>query len=169
MKQTGQKEPVMSKTSLFILSGACVLAAACVPKSEDVAGNADEVVFKELGGTSWQLVEFQSMDDAQGVSKPADPSKYTITFGKDGRLSAQLDCNRGMGSWKNEISNATGGSLEIGPLGMTKMLCPPPSMGDRLASQLGYVRSFTIADGKLNMALMADGGIIVWKRIATPK
>jgi heat shock protein HslJ len=157
------------KFSKILLMTTSFLVASCAPKSDDPASTADNVVFKELGGTSWQLVEFQSMDDAKGNSQPANPEKYTITFGKDGRLSAQLDCNRGTGSWKNEISNATGGSLEIGPIGMTKMLCPPPSMGEMLASQLGYVRSFTIADGKLNMALMADGGIIVWKRIATPK
>jgi heat shock protein HslJ len=132
-----------------------------VPKDIDDA--PANVPFSTLAGTKWQLVEFQSMDDAQGVTKPADPANYTLAFNKDGTVVAQLDCNRGTGPWKNDISNATGGSLSIGPLGTTKMLCPPPSMGDMLASQLGYVRSFVIEDGKLNMSLMADGGIIVWK------
>jgi heat shock protein HslJ len=146
-----------------------LLATGCAPKSAEMADTDNSPIFKELAGTSWQLVEFQSMDDAQGIIKPSDPTKYTITFERGGRLSTQLDCNRGTGSWKNDISNATGGSLEIGPLGVTKMLCPQPSIGEMLANQLGYVRSFTIADGRLNMALMADGGIIIWKAVATPK
>lgn len=121
------------------------------------------LAFAGLAGTSWRLVEFQSMDDAQGTTRPDDPNKYTIAFNKDGSLSARFDCNRGVSPWRNNIANATGGTLSIGPLGVTKAYCPEPSMGEFLERQLGYVRSFTISDGHLNMALMADGGIIVWE------
>lgn len=141
---------------------AAATLGGCQPNAAaPVVGNA---AFAGLAGTSWRLVEFQSMDDAQGTSRPKDPSRYTLRFGPDGRLAAQLDCNRGVGSWKNEISNATGGSLAIGPLATTKMLCPSPSMGELVSTQLNYVRSFTIRDGKLFMSLMADGGTIVWER-----
>jgi hypothetical protein len=121
-----------------------------------------------LGGTRWQLVEFQSMDDAQGTTRPADPSRYTISFSTDGSVSAQLDCNRALGSW-NGSDTGSGGELAIGPLATTKMLCPPPSMGESLEKRLGYVRSYRIVDGRLAMALMADGGIIVWERSDPPK
>lgn len=148
----------------------CIAAfglTACQPKQAETL--PESPVFSTLEGTSWQLVEFQSMDDAQGTSRPAKPENYTITFGKDGQLSAKLDCNRGVGSWKNEISNATGGSLAIGPLGVTKMLCPAPSMGNMLEKQLGYVRSFIVKDDKLYMSLMADGGIIAWEPLRETK
>ena len=121
--------------------------------------------FPSLEGTSWRLVELQSMDDAQGTERPSKPSNYTITFGEDGNLSARLDCNRATGTWRNDIANATGGSLTFGPLAVTKALCPEPTMGERLERQLPYVRSFVIRDGDLHMALMADGGIIVWEPI----
>ncbi|WP_296679396.1 META domain-containing protein [Novosphingobium sp.] len=121
------------------------------------------VPFAGLDGTNWRLVEFQSMDDSQGTKRPDDPNKYTIAFHNDGSLSARLDCNRGVGPWRNDIANAAGGSLSIGPLGVTKAFCPGPSMGEFLERQFGDVRSFTIRDGRLNMALMADGGIIVWE------
>lgn len=148
------------------LTAALLAAAAalsgCQPKAAaPVVGHA---AFDSLAGTSWRLVEFQSMDDAQGTSRPKDPARYTLRFEPGGRLTAQLDCNRGVGSWKNEISNATGGSLAFGPLATTKMLCPPPSMGELVGTQLNYVRSFTVRDGKLFMSLMADGGTIVWER-----
>ena len=38
-----------------------------------------------LSGTSWQLVRIQSMDDK--VATPTDRSKYTMTFGADGRVN----------------------------------------------------------------------------------
>jgi heat shock protein HslJ len=101
------------------------------------------------------------------ATKSVKTKNYTITFGKGGQLSAQLDCNRGVGTWKNETSNATGGGLAIGPLGVTKMLCPPPSIGEMLEKNLGSVRSFIIKDGKMHMSLMADGGIIAWKPLRT--
>jgi len=123
--------------------------------------------FTGLGGTSWRLVEFQSMDDAQGITRPDDPNKYTITFNEDGTLAIRLDCNRGFGSWQSASPSAAGGALSFGPLGVTRAMCPEPSMDDLLANQLDYVRSFVIANGQLNMALMADGGIIVWEPITS--
>ena len=51
-----------------------------------------------LGGTSWQLVKFQSSDDK--TLTPDDKTKYTIEFSTDGGLAARIDCNRGRGTWK---------------------------------------------------------------------
>ena len=109
------------------------------------------------------------MDDAQGTTRPDDPTKYTITFHNDGSLSAQLDCNRGIGPWRNEIVEPSGGSLAIGPLAVTSALCPLPSIGEALASQLGDVRAFFIEDGRMHMALAANGGILVWEAAPYPK
>lgn len=155
------------KNVITMAAAGIVLAAlaGCQTKqSPPAVGNAS---FAGLGGSYWQLVEFQSMDDAQGTKRPDDRAKYTIAFdnegGEEGNVALRLDCNRGVGAWKNPIAHAMGGTLEFGPLGVTRALCPPPTMGEFLAQQLGYVRSFTIRDGRLYMALMADGGIIVWE------
>lgn len=129
---------------------------ACQPKSESTASSGPPSS-GGLAGTSWRLVEIQSMDDAQGKSRPDDPAKYTLSFGADGRLAARLDCNRGNGPWQSESA----GSLRIGPLAVTRALCPPPSLGGRLARDLDYVRTYTLRNGRLYLSLMADGGIIV--------
>ncbi|WP_417611617.1 META domain-containing protein [Parasphingorhabdus sp.] len=147
--------------SLVFYTSALAMLSACKTMAPEAP--AANMPFSGLEGTNWRLVEFQSMDDAQGATRPDDSDKYTITFHNDGSLSARFDCNRGMGPWRNDIANATGGTLAIGPLGVTKALCPEPSMGEMLERQLGYVRSFTITENRLNMALMADGGIIVWE------
>ncbi len=107
----------------------------------------------DLAGTSWQLVKFQGSDDT--TLTPDDKAKYTITFGTDGRVNARIDCNRGNGTWKSSGPN----QLQFGPLALTRMMCPPGSLYDRIAKHWEFVRSYVIKDGHLFLSLMADGGI----------
>lgn len=117
-----------------------------------------------LQGTTWQLVGIQSMDDAQGLKRPANPSRYTLSLQADGRAVLQLDCNRATGSWQVEPSTDPGnGGFRFGPLASTKALCPAPSLGEPLARQLPYVRGYLLRDGRLNLSLLADGGILIWE------
>jgi para-nitrobenzyl esterase len=106
-----------------------------------------------LAGTSWQLVKFQGGDDR--VLVPDDKSKYTLAFAADGSLNARIDCNRGRGTWKSSPPN----QLELSPMALTRAACPPGSLHDRLVSQLPYVRSYIVKNGRLFLSLMADGGI----------
>ncbi len=107
----------------------------------------------DLGGTTWQLVKFQSSDGT--TLTPDDKSKYTITFGTDGRVSARMDCNRGSGSWRSMGRN----QLRFGRMAMTRAMCPPGSLHDRIVRDWSSVRSYVIRDGHLFLSLMADGGI----------
>lgn len=104
-----------------------------------------------LAGTSWQLVKFQSGDDKTLV--PDEEGKYTIAFTSDG-VSARIDCNRGHGTWKSSAPN----QIEFGPMALTRAMCPPAPLTDRIAKDWQYFRSYTIKDGHLFLALMADGG-----------
>src|SRR3954466_771380 len=104
-----------------------------------------------LAGTSWQLVRFQGGDGR--VLTPDLRSNYTISFGTDGRISARLDCNRGSGTW-----STSGGSLTFGPLATTRALCARGSLYDGIVRNWPYVRSYTIRNGHLYLALQADAG-----------
>jgi heat shock protein HslJ len=103
-------------------------------------------------GPVWRLVEFRGGDDTRLT--PDDAAKYTIEFKPDGSLIARIDCNRGRGSWK-----ASGPSLELGPLALTRAACPPGSLHDRIVKHWPSIRSYVLEDGHLHLALMADGGI----------
>jgi heat shock protein HslJ len=107
---------------------------------------------KELVG-SWQLVRFQGGDDR--VLTPDDRTKYTFEFLSDGGLTARIDCNRGRGTWKS----AGPSQLQLGPLALTRALCPPGSMHDQIVKQLPFIRSYVMKGGHLYLSLMADGGI----------
>jgi heat shock protein HslJ len=116
-----------------------------------------------LAGTAWQLLSIQSMDDAQGTLRIADPNLYTIAFGSDGRAALRVDCNRATGTWHAEPGvSAVSGSLTFGPLAATRAMCAPPSIDLKVLRDLSDVRSYLFKDGQLHMSLMADGGIYRW-------
>ena len=115
---------------------------------------ASSVASAGLEGSSWRLVQI-SMSD--GVTRPAiERSRYTIGFGANGVLNVRFDCNRGSGSWKSSGP----GNVEFGPLALTRAMCPVGSLHDELVRQWPYVRSYVVKDGRLYLALMADGGTI---------
>ncbi len=150
-KATGSPPGTLRDTLL----GGWLLVAACAPLQVPPGPG--------LTGTSWQLVAIQSMDDAQGTTRVAEPQHFTLRFGADGRASLRLDCNRGNGSYEMKpAGDGSWGSLSFGPIAATRALCPPPHLDERIARDLGYVRSYLLKDGKLFLSLMADGGIYEW-------
>ncbi len=106
-----------------------------------------------LAGTSWQWIQTQSGDGS--IIEAADPTRYTLTFNEDGSLSAQLDCNKAMGSFTDD-----GGMLSFGPIASTRMACPGDSQADVFAQQLDSIVSYVLQDGHLFLAQFADSGIM---------
>jgi len=145
----------------------CVSGQSCAavsPSEKKDLPVANSGAADKLAGTRWRLVEIQSMDDAIGTTRPSDRNLYTLDLGDDGRAALRLDCNRGVGPWvAKPVANGAEGGFSIGPLAMTRALCPPPSLDERIARDMGYVRSFLLKDGRLYLSLMADGGIYAWE------
>ena len=117
-----------------------------------------------LTGTSWQLLSIESMAPGeQPGTVIADPSKYTVSFGDDGRAVFTVDCNRGNSSWQAEVSGMDSGTLTFGPIALTRMFCPQPSADTEVTAALGRVRGFLISDEKLHLSLEADSGVMHWQ------
>ncbi len=135
-----------------VLLGGCEKPAT-PPAAATPTANAN------LAGTSWQLVKVTG-SDGKSV-KPDDRSKYTLSFEPDGGVVARIDCNRGHATWKSEAPH----QLALGPLALTRMMCPEGSMHDRVAADWGAVRSYAIKDGHLFLALMADGGTYEYEAV----
>ena len=140
------------------LLAALLLAFACSARAQTSPESA-----AELRGTSWQLVKFQGSDDK--TLTPDDKAKYTIAFGTDDGVSARIDCNRGRGTWKSAGPN----QLQFSPLALTRAMCPPGSLHNRIAKDWVLVRSYTLKDGHLFLSLMADGGIYEFEPIGGPR
>jgi len=134
--------------ALFIL----LLAGACA--TPPLGGS--------LGGSSWQLVRFQGGDGK--VIVPAEPARYTVTFGDDGVVNVRFDCNRGRGGWKSVARN----QLEFGAMALTRAACPPGSLHDQLVKHWPFIRSYMLKDGRLYLGLMADGGTYEFRASPAP-
>ncbi len=142
--------------SMFVKLMPALLVTACAATSNPSGPPS-------LAGTSWQLLAIQSMDDAQGATKLADPKRFTLSFGADGRASLRLDCNRGTGAWEAKPAGADSGQLTFGPIAATRAMCPPPHLDERIVRDLPYVRGYLLKSGRLYLSLMADGGIYEWE------
>ena len=130
------------------------IAIACATGSSRLtfAGGQNASAANALAGTSWKLVKFQTGDDATLV--PADGSKYTITFGNNGRVTSRVDCNRGSSTWKSSRAN----ELQFGSWSMTRAKCPAGSLHDKIVTEGANVRSYYIKDGHLFLSGMSAGG-----------
>jgi len=105
-----------------------------------------------LSGTSWQLVKFQGPDER--MFTPDDKSKYTITFGGNGRITARVDCNRASSTWRVNAK----GELQFGSWSRTSAKCGPGSLHDQIVNEGANVRTFEIKNGHLFLSGMAEGG-----------
>jgi len=142
------------RLSLSILSVSLALSACASPPATP-----------SLEGTNWRLTSFQSGDEGVKPLQPAAPEAFTLSFGKDGRLAAKLDCNRGTGPWQAVAADATGGTLNLGPVATTRAMCPPDAIGARLLADLTALRTWRLEGNRLHTSLPADAGVYVWERI----
>lgn len=134
----------------FAVLLAAVAAVACTPKpvSETPASQAPS-----LTGVNWHLVEIRYSDGT--TLRPDDPGVYSIAFLPGGAVSVRADCNRGNGMYK-----AAGPTLKIGPLAVTRAMCPPGSISDRYLQGLDIAASYRFRDGDLLIAMSMDTGIL---------
>ncbi len=135
-------------------------------ESRDASGpdTAAGTAANPLAGTAWSLFEIQSMDDSQGTTRIDDPSRYVMRLNADGTANLRLNCNTANGPWSVRPSaDPDNGNFSLGPLAMTRALCPPPSYDERLAADARYMTGYILRDGRLYISLMADGGIYGWE------
>jgi len=133
--------------------GLCLIALLLAMVDNIGAQTAPQAAATDLRGTSWQLVKFQGSDDK--TLAPADRAKYTILFDSDGGVSVRIDCNRGRGTWKSAGPN----QLQFGPLALTRAMCPPAPLNDRIPKDWTYVRSYILKNDHLFLSLLAEGGV----------
>ena len=118
----------------------------------------------KLDDTRWTLVAYTPAAGSTGEIRPARPDQYRLEFLPDGRLVAQIDCNRGSGTWQRTATPAPDGGLKLGPLALTRMMCPPDQLGQRLPQDVERVESYRVVDGRLHLDLAGHAGTYVWER-----
>ena len=126
----------------FGLVVATLVLAAC---GSSAASSAPDPA--AIPGTSW------TVSSIGGVATVGE-SQPTITFGADGQLNGTTGCNNYFGPYKLD-----GGSIEIGLLGSTLMLCEGPVGAQEVAfmAALPKATAWSIgSDGNLTLTGAAD-------------
>lgn len=144
------------------------LLAACgqgQPKSssqapgpaQGAASAADTTLPAEGVGVTWQWVGFTTPVEQLNVDTP---ERYTMRLEAGGRVTLQADCNRGMGSY----SVGADRRITFQPIALTRMMCPPGSLSDRFAREVGRATSYSFRDGDLYLELPVDSGTLRFRR-----
>jgi putative lipoprotein len=120
--------------ALIAIASGLVLSACATPPSK-------EGTRPELKGV-WLVEDV----DQRGV---IDRARLAVVFGERGQISGQAGCNRFVGNLSLE-----GVALKVGPLGVSRMMCPPALM-DMEARML---RSLQGAD---TLAWAPDGALVL--------
>lgn len=129
--------------------------APMVRASSPVASLAFAFADDLLG--EWRLVRFVSMDGT--VVTIDKPWLYTFTLDREGSFRARVDVNRVQGTFTVQSPRIT-----FSPKTSTSAAPPPGSFHDAFLRHLKAVRSYTIRDGELSLALAMDGGILTFRR-----
>jgi len=130
---------MLAKT--LIAGGALMMLAACVSTPDP----------HPLTGSEWQLAEIHTTGSTTSLT-PALQARHTIAFGAEGALALQLDCNRGRATWTAGKPRNGAGSISIGPIASTKMLCPEPSFGNQLAG-LSEARTYVLTSDRRELVI----------------
>lgn len=141
---------VWNRTTLAIGIPALLLLTGCARSVEQgEAALAPRTGFI-LADTSWELVALSANETQGAKSERVDAGLYTMLIRGDGTVAFRLDCNRGFGRWKGSASSdQRSGSIVFSGLGVTKALCPPQSISDRVTADLSKFDSFSIENGDL--------------------
>ena len=117
----------------------------------------DSVMPQDIADVTWQWVSFTTPVEQITVD---GPDRYTIQFGRDGRLTMRADCNRGMGSYSVTADRR----ITMGPIALTRAMCPEGSLSDRFAREVGRASIYFMRDGDLYLDLPMDSGTLRFRR-----
>lgn len=96
-----------------------------------------------LTGSEWQLAAIDTSGSTTTLT-PALQARHMLTFGDEGALALQLDCNRGRASWTAGKPRNGAGAINIGPIASTRALCPEPSFGNQMATALSEAQTYVL-------------------------
>ena len=132
-------------------SGAAPSGAAAGP-------SADLTSSKDMLDVTWEWVRLTTTPvELMDID---EPEKYTVRFGSDGKVVLKADCNRGAGSYSVSADR----KLTLKPIGLTRMMCPPGSLSNRFAKEVGRATSYFMRNGDLFLELPADSGTLRFRR-----
>jgi heat shock protein HslJ len=104
-----------------------------------------------LVGTTWQANSYNN--GRGGVQSLLAGTEMTAVFTDDGQMSGSAGCNRYFGPYQS-----SGGTLKIGPLASSRMLCEPPAVMDQELAFLAALEAATQYQFENGRLVLRDAG-----------
>ena len=123
-----------------------------------LAGCADVTRPSQLLGEPWYLA---SLRGPTATQRPADPTRYTITFDGANRISVRADCNSCGGRY-----TLAGNSFAVSDLACTLVHCGESSLDQPFVALLTAATTVDV-DGD-RMTLSSDRGTLELTRSSSP-
>lgn len=153
----------MKLLKLALVLSSLAITPACVEKQGEMQEGASLDSVSILADTAWRLVEIRSAGVQSGGQEVSASEVYTLRLQADGSVTLRLDCNRGFGRWvATPQKDGNAGGIKISDVGVTKAMCPPESISDRVTADLDSIANFALVDGSL-LTFLEDGSTsYVW-------
>jgi heat shock protein HslJ len=100
-----------------------------------------------LTNSPWGLISIKDKH-GQTLRPTGKKDRYRISFDLEGRVEAHFDCNVGSGTSKSESP----GQVTLGPMALTKMVCPRGPLYDRIVNDVQLFRAYRLEGGHLFLA-----------------
>jgi len=140
------------------------LLACCAPAQSGSASQppppstaSQPALPSDVVGVTWQWISFTTPVEQVNVDAR---ERYTIEFDPAGRVTVRADCNRGSASY----SVAADRRITLGAMALTRAACPPGSLSDRFAREVGRATSYFLRVGELYLSLPVDSGTLRFER-----
>lgn len=145
------------------IAAAALLASACVGPTDSSGAESSPGGVFILADTHWQLVEIASPAEGSEDLRSDPEPLYTMLVNADGSVAFRLDCNRGIGRWEgSNLDSGQNGLLSFSQIGVTRALCHPDSISDRVESDLSKFRTFSIDGEELSFSTDGDAATYLW-------
>jgi para-nitrobenzyl esterase len=118
---------------------------------------SDSTMPSDVVGVTWEWVSLSTPVEQVKVDAP---ERYTIRFGRDGRVAVRADCNRGSSGYSVSADRR----IALGSIVLTRMMCPPGSQDARFVNEFGRATSYFLKDGDLFLELPVDSGTLRFRR-----
>jgi para-nitrobenzyl esterase len=118
---------------------------------------ADSTLPSDVVDATWEWVSVTTPVEQIAIDSP---DRYTIRFEAGGRAVLRADCNRGTTSF----SASSERRITFRPIALTRAMCPPGSLSDRFAKEVGRATSYFVKDGDLFLELPVDSGTLRFRR-----
>lgn len=144
-----------------------LLVSACTSPVVETGDGQEGDTPPSLAESSWELAEISAGDGEEAKSETVEEGLYTLLFRADGTAAMRFDCNRGFGRWQaGERDGASKGSISFSEIGVTKALCPPESISDRVIADFSAFDGVLVEEDRLVLTIDREGVSYVWSRAA---